>query len=912
MTQIVKPAFSAGKLSAELTSSVELEKHRYGLKESLNMIVDALGGMKNRPGTQYIDDVYSSTIKSRLIPFKFNVEQAYMLEFSNLKMRILKDGALVGAPTEVVTPYATADLSNLEFTQSADTLYVFHPDHSIREITRTSDTVWTVTDLAPLMNGPYRARIAGDEDTTIHAFIQAATLPAISLQATTGIFADVEVGDCIKFGLPIPGDATALFWRWGIVTNVVSSVLIDIDIEADANASYPGAYEQIVNPRFENGLVGWTEKSSGTNSRTTYDFTNETAKFTQGSAGSAILEQAVLTHPNLRSLLRITISSITGSGSKQLNVSVGTTPLGTDILAATPMTAATTYTFDILPTTEIMYVSFDSVGSVAADVIEVSEVSCGLWGDATGFSNYYTNDWRLGAWNATLGYPERGVINEQRLMPAGSASLPQTIWPSKLGAFRDFDFSTPGLTTDSFSFNPPTPEINGINWLSLFNGLKVGTADAIWDVFASSGGSITPTDVNIRVDGAVGSLDLQPIVAGNSLLVTPRGMAALSEITSSFETSGFVPRDVSILARDLFENRRIVRWAFAKSPDSVIWCVLDDGVLLGFTYVKEYDIWAWHKHTTPLGEGFMDVSVVPNSSDDNIDDVYFVINRAEAGATANYYLETLNKRITPQVAAFGLSASGTPHDYKFLDSALTLDSPTTISGATQADPIVITATGHPFLDGDEVRIQNILGMTELNNNVYTVANKAANTFELTDSGGVDIDGTGFTAYLSGGTAREMVLTVSGLDHLEGQSVMALADGAVRGPYTVSSGAITLDQTASFVNVGLAYTSEIETVDLEIMADDGTTQGKVKSITKAEIYFKDSRGAEFSTSNRSDTYAPLPFNDESEGEEPPDLFTGSKEIIFPSNYGKDERIKIRQTEPLPLHIKRIIPDVSFGG
>jgi hypothetical protein len=259
-----------------------------------------------------------------------------------------------------------------------------------------------------------------------------------------------------------------------------------------------------------------------------------------------------------------------------------------------------------------------------------------------------------------------------------------------------------------------------------------------------------------------------------------------------------------------------------------------------------------------------------------------------------------------------LSASGTPYDYKFLDSALTLDDPKTISGATQANPVVITATAHGFLDGDLVRIQNVVGMIELNDNVYKVANKAANTFELNDEDDNNIDGTGFTAYLADGEAREMVLTVSGLDHLEGETLAALADGAVRNNLTVSSGSVTLPQKASFIHIGLGYTSEIETVDLEIMADDGTTQGKLKSITKAEVYFKDSRGAEFSTSNRSDVYAPIEFENESFGEDPAPLFTGSKEIHFPSNYGKDERIKIRQTEPLPLHIKRIIPDVSFGG
>ncbi len=73
-----------------------------------------------------------------------------------------------------------------------------------------------------------------------------------------------------------------------------------------------------------------------------------------------------------------------------------------------------------------------------------------------------------------------------------------------------------------------------------------------------------------------------------------------------------------------------------------------------------------------------------------------------------------------------------------------------ITGATVADPVVITAVAHGFSDGDEIRINDVLGMTEINGGKYLVANKAANTFELNDFDGTDIDGSAFTAYTSAG------------------------------------------------------------------------------------------------------------------------------------------------------------------
>lgn len=88
----------------------------------------------------------------------------------------------------------------------------------------------------------------------------------------------------------------------------------------------------------------------------------------------------------------------------------------------------------------------------------------------------------------------------------------------------------------------------------------------------------------------------------------------------------------------------------------------------------------------------------------------------------------------------------------------------TITGATQANPVVVTVDsdnysggdGDAIADGDIVEIDGVVGMTELNGNFYIVANhdSGANTFELTDLDGANVDGTGYTAYSSGGEAHK--------------------------------------------------------------------------------------------------------------------------------------------------------------
>ena len=116
--RLMQPSFAAGELTPALHARVDLAKYNVGAKQLKNFFVHAHGGASNRQGTDYVATALGVT---RLIPFQYNVEQAYVLEFSNLKMRVLKDGALVesgGVPLEVVSPFPAAALAELKFVRN--------------------------------------------------------------------------------------------------------------------------------------------------------------------------------------------------------------------------------------------------------------------------------------------------------------------------------------------------------------------------------------------------------------------------------------------------------------------------------------------------------------------------------------------------------------------------------------------------------------------------------------------------------------------------------------------------------------------------------------------------------------------------------------------------------------------------
>jgi hypothetical protein len=147
-------------------------------------------------------------------------------------------------------------------------------------------------------------------------------------------------------------------------------------------------------------------------------------------------------------------------------------------------------------------------------------------------------------------------------------------------------------------------------------------------------------------------------------------------------------------------------------------------------------------------------------------------------------------------------------------------------------------------------------------------------------------------------------TITSLNHLEGETVTILADGAAHADKTVSNGTITLDRSASKVHVGYGYTSSLETLRMEAGAEDGIAQGKIKRIHGVTARFFQTVGAELGpdTSNLDR----LPFRDSSMAmDEAVPLFTGDKEISFPSGYDNDAKIVIRQTQPLPMTILAIM-------
>jgi len=140
--------FTAGELTPRLEGQVDFKKYFNGCSVLNNMYVYPHGGAVRRGGTHHVAEVKTSSAKVRLIPFEFNVTQSYVLEFGNTYIRFYKDNGQItsgGSVYEISSPYLTAELFEIHFSQSADVMYICHSAHAPRKLTRTGHSAWTLT-----------------------------------------------------------------------------------------------------------------------------------------------------------------------------------------------------------------------------------------------------------------------------------------------------------------------------------------------------------------------------------------------------------------------------------------------------------------------------------------------------------------------------------------------------------------------------------------------------------------------------------------------------------------------------------------------------------------------------------------------------------------------------------------------
>ena len=183
-----KTNFTAGEVSLDMLGRGDLTAYANGAMRLRNVVIAPVGGVSRRPGLRHIGTARGP---GRLIAFEFNTEQTYLLVLSDGHVDVYADGAHVA---DFVSPWSAAQLAQLRWSQTADTLLVVHPEVSPRKITRTSHSAWTIAKWSFYSKDGilYQPTHKFAEDTvTLQA---SSTSGSVTLTASAAVFQAGHVG----------------------------------------------------------------------------------------------------------------------------------------------------------------------------------------------------------------------------------------------------------------------------------------------------------------------------------------------------------------------------------------------------------------------------------------------------------------------------------------------------------------------------------------------------------------------------------------------------------------------------------------------------------------------------------------------------------------------------------------------
>lgn len=504
-------------------------------------------------------------------------------------------------------------------------------------------------------------------------------------------------------------------------------------------------------------------------------------------------------------------------------------------------------------------------------------------------------------------FPSTVGYFQQRMVFAASSSQPQTIWMSRTSDFHNFGYSDPSRDDDGLEITLASREVNQIRHLVSLRELLALTSGAEWSITGSSDSGITPDSISAIPQSYVGTNSVLPAVYGNTALYVQARGGKLATLAYNYVADGFVAQDVSVLSSHLMRGYTLEDMAFCLAPNGVVWIVRNDGGLLGFTFLADQQVYAWHRHDTD-GE-FESVASVPEGDEDVL---YCIVKRTIGGATKRY----IERMASRQLTKYGSGDLAFDRTF-FVDCGLTYDGreegTARLVGGTDwkyPNPVTLNISSAVF-DSSMVGRSVVLYGGGTGDEIGDILVAKISAFTSASSVTV-IPQTMVPESLRGILATRWGLgatTISGLSHLEGKTVSVLADGNVLPQKVVTGGSISVDSPALVAHIGLPITSDFETLDLS-QQNNQAFLGTKKRINEVVVLCQESRGI-FAGTDADHLYEFKQRATENYGE-PISLLTGRAEIAISTSWAQDGRVFIRQTDPLPLTILGVMLNVQAGG
>jgi len=500
-------------------------------------------------------------------------------------------------------------------------------------------------------------------------------------------------------------------------------------------------------------------------------------------------------------------------------------------------------------------------------------------------------------------FPSTICFFQQRLVFGGSNKKPQTLWFSRTGNYESFSKSSPAKQDDAMELSIAGNEVSRIEWLVPLRTLLVGTSGTEWEI-KSSGGVLSTADVSMMPQSYRGSSKLPALIVGNSVLHMSRTNREMRDLLYDFGTDSYAGSDHAVLASHLFENKSIVDWTYQQSPNSIIWCVRSDGVLLGHTYLREHQVFAWHRHLTK--GNFQSICTIPGKYED---DLFAVVQRSINGKNSYFleYMESNSSMNVTEKETFKQNNLGG-------EVSEEIDAESKFYGFF-AD----AALSYQSSDGEGV--SRVLGLDHLlGEEVCIVADGAVCPNQIVRDFAAQDLAQDLAQNLSRNSSpnvnqNSVPNPVQNLNHNSAPNVNKKTAYMLKTANKEENNArigVEIPFDAKSIVVGLPYTARLQSMALEPDTGGGASVGRKKYINRIGVYFKDTNSARIGTDfDNPHSMDEVKWRLSEKPGEAIAMHTEDAWIYTNSAYLNQTHACVESNVPLPCTVLAIIPELSIS-
>ncbi len=927
-------AFTAGELAPTLWNRTDFEKYDLAVAEAENFFVDYRGGISTRPGLIFREFIKDDDKPVKLFDFAFadDDENVNLLVFGENYVRFVEAGSyllegdqtiisatqanpcvlgITGHPYSVddwisvanvagmtelngrtyrisatttntvtlqelpyatdldatgfsaytsggvanrvytlATPYTAAQLAELRAYNRADYVRLTHPDFPVKNLVRASAISWSISDetFGSGMAAPANVAVNAGAGTAGVAF----GVTAVDKDGNESTIDDVILDDTAVQYNTTAGDATV---TWDAVTGAVYYNVYR------SNITRQGAD---INKGWQLGYLGKAFGTEFTDDNITPDFTIAPPVNRDPFAEGAILSINVTAGGSGYNKSTTTVS-VSGGGSGFKGVAI-----------------------------------VDNGGAVIG--VRILDPGSGYSSPTVSFSGGSGATATATARSATGINPHVSTIFQQSQIYGATDEQPLTFWKSRPKLLSNFDEGE--VITDA---DPIEAELDSDRFVPIRHliptrsGLLIGVSNGIYQLKSDNGSAVTPLNSVSDPESFTGMSKVPPLRVDTDIVYIENEGTTVRLLTYTDYTKVYSGTDMSILSNHLITpHQRISAWDYEEEPFKIVKAVRSDGILLQLTIVPEQNVFAWTRGTT---KGlFKNIKSIRANEHDT---TYCVVERYINGRWTKF-LEEFADREPPirgkvKVDEFFAVDCG-------LSTADNLPAATLTPAAASGTGVTFNASASVFAPGDVGKVIRVGGGRA---EITAYVSGTQVTVDIIEDIKLLVpqDPSNMPVPAASGewSMNAKITNVTGLWHLEGESVACLADGNVVENLTVSGGQVTLPAAASKIHIGLAYTCTART--LPLTAQNIVIEGKRKRVVDIAVRVNETRGLE-TGSELDKMYEMKDRTTEGYGV-PTQLRSDLSVQLVAATFNQDGQTYFRQTYPLPATILGFVTNVDIG-